>query len=141
MSDGNNPAGRALVPYDRDRHQRDETTVNRGFWTKTRRVLGHVPFVEEAASAYFCATDAATPTSVKAMLMAALAYFVVPGDMIPDFIVGLGFSDDATVLLATISLVSSHMKARHRHRARRALQRLGLKPGVAANGQPPGAAG
>ena len=131
MSDGNNPARQALVPYDRDRHQRDEAMVSLGFWAKTRWALGRAPFVEEAASAYYCATDPATPATVKAMLMAALAYFVVPSDMIPDFIVGLGFSDDATVLLATVSLVSSHMKARHRHRARRALQRLGLKPGAA----------
>ena len=34
----------------------------------------------------------------KAVLFAAAAYFVMPVDMLPDVIAGLGFTDDATVL-------------------------------------------
>lgn len=119
--------GRDLVPYDSERHRRDETAVNRGFWAKARLTLGKAPFLEDATAAYYCARDPETPLPVKATLMAALAYFILPSDMIPDFIAGLGFTDDATVLFATLSLVSNHVRGRHRLRAKKALLRFGLK--------------
>jgi uncharacterized membrane protein YkvA (DUF1232 family) len=40
------------------------------------------------------------------MLLAALAYFILPFDFIPDMIPGLGFTDDAAVLTAVFALVS-----------------------------------
>ncbi|HUD50744.1 YkvA family protein, partial [Parvibaculum sp.] len=49
----------------------------------------------------------------------------LPTDIIPDFIAGLGFTDDASVLMAAIGLVSSHLKPAHREAARKA---LGLPP-------------
>ena len=55
-------------------------------------------------------------------LMAALAYFVLPFDIIPDFIAGLGFTDDATVLLAAIGMVRAHITPVHREAAKRALE-------------------
>ena len=95
--------------------------VERGFWTKVRRTLGRVPFVEEAVAAYFCATDRDTPLQVKAILMGALAYFVVPTDMIPDFIAAFGFTDDAAVFYAALRMVAPHIQDRHRDRARETL--------------------
>ena len=82
-------------PVDPRRYARDSAKVARGFWRKVRRNLGRVPFVEEAVAAYICATDSNTPLAVKAVLMGALAYFVVPADCIPDFIAGFGYTDDA----------------------------------------------
>jgi uncharacterized membrane protein YkvA (DUF1232 family) len=72
-------------------------------------------------AAYYCALDPATPTRVRATLLAALAYFVMPVDAIPDVLVGIGFSDDATVLLAAIAVVRAHITPGHRDAARRAL--------------------
>jgi uncharacterized membrane protein YkvA (DUF1232 family) len=102
----------------------DSDLVRRGFWTKVRRTLGRVPFLEQAVAAYFCATDAATPRHVKALLLAAIAYFVVPTDMIPDFITGIGFVDDASVLAGAINRVRRHLKPHHHERARQALAHL-----------------
>ena len=107
--------------------RRNEVQVERGFWAKLRRLGGRLPFMEDAVAAYFCAFDPATPRPVKAMLLAALAYFVVPSDMIPDFIAGLGFTDDATVLLMTLRAVSGSVAPRHRRRARQRLAALGLR--------------
>ena len=112
--------------------RRNAAKVERGFWKKLRRGVGRVPFLEDAVSAYYCAFDPQTPRSVKAMLLAALAYFVVPTDLIPDFIAGLGFTDDATVLYATVGLVTSHIRDRHREQARRRLAELGLRAPTAA---------
>ena len=96
-------------------------TVETGFWTKLLKVAGKIPFTEELAAAYFCAVDPATPGRVKGILFAALAYFVVPTDAIPDFVAGLGFTDDAAVLALAISMVSRHVKPDHHSRARAAL--------------------
>lgn len=111
--------------------QRNEAQVERGFWAKLRRNVGRLPFLEDAVGAYYCAFDPRTPRPVKAMLLAALAYFVVPSDMIPDFVAGLGFTDDATVLFATIRIVSGHITDRHRDQARNRLAALGLHRRVA----------
>ncbi len=113
--------GKEIAPYDPRSHARDRSRVERGFWTKVRRTLGRVPFVEEAVAAYFCATDRNTPLQVKAILMGALAYFVVPTDMIPDFIAAFGFTDDAAVFYAAFRMVAPHIQDRHRDRAREAL--------------------
>ena len=115
-------ASQDLVPVDPETLARDERTVWRGFWRKVRATLGRVPFLEDALAAYFCAMDRRTPTRVKAVLMAALAYFVLPTDMVPDFIAGFGFTDDATVLAFAIGAVAPAIKERHRAQAREALQ-------------------
>ncbi len=56
--------------------------------------------------------------------MAALAYFILPFDMLPDFILGLGFTDDMAVLFTAISLIRTHMTPAHRDRAKTALEKL-----------------
>lgn len=104
---------------------RDEARVKEGFWPKFRRVAGRIPFAEDLLAAYYCAIDAATPLRVKAVLMGALAYFVLPMDMLPDFIAGIGFTDDAAVLLAAYRAVRDHITDAHRARAREFLQRNG----------------
>lgn len=100
---------------------RNDKTVREGFWRKMARVAGKIPFAEDAAAAWFCARDPKTPMRVKATLLAALAYFVLPTDVVPDFIAGFGFTDDATVLMAAIGLVSSHLTPGHRAAARKSL--------------------
>jgi uncharacterized membrane protein YkvA (DUF1232 family) len=101
---------------------RDETVVERDFWKKLRRGAGKIPFAEDAAAAYFCATDPKTPAKVRAILFAALAYFVMPFDIIPDFVAGIGFTDDAAVLAMAISIVAGQITPQHRARARAALE-------------------
>jgi len=105
----------------------NERTVERGFWKKLLAVAGRIPFADDAAAAYFCAFDPTTPTRVRGVLMAALAYFVLPFDIIPDFIAGIGFTDDAAVMAMAIGLVSRHIKPRHVAKAREALGLLPLE--------------
>jgi len=100
---------------------RNERIVDRGFWKKLLKVAGKIPFAEDAAAAYFCAVDPNTPSKVRAILLAALAYFVLPIDGIPDFVAGIGFTDDAAVMALAIAMVSGNIKDVHRRRARAAL--------------------
>ena len=66
----------------RDARQADR--VRREFWRKARRVAARLPFAEGLLAAYYCAFDRATPVQVKAALVGALAYFVLPLDAMPD---------------------------------------------------------
>src|SRR5919108_3002927 len=93
------------------------------FWTKVRRVVARIPFAEDLVAAYYCALDRDTPGYVRATLLGAVAYFVMPADLVPDFLAGLGFTDDATVIAAAIAAVGRHLEPRHRERARERLQR------------------
>jgi uncharacterized membrane protein YkvA (DUF1232 family) len=77
--------------------------------------------MQEVVAAYYAMLDPATPTGARLTILAALAYFVSPFDFIPDFIAGLGFADDATILLAALSAVRGAIREVHRETARRAL--------------------
>ena len=94
-----------------------ERIVEDGFWQKVRRTAGKVPFLEDAVAGYFCAVDPRSPAKVKASILAALAYFVVPTDLVPDFIAGLGYSDDAAVLYGVLKLVHGHITRDHKSQA------------------------
>jgi uncharacterized membrane protein YkvA (DUF1232 family) len=107
-----------------DRAARDEQRVRRGFWRKAGRVAARLPFAEDLLAAYFCAFDPATPFPVKAALMGALAYFVLPFDFVPDLLPFLGFADDAAVLFTALRMVAGNMRPEHREAARAALERL-----------------
>jgi uncharacterized membrane protein YkvA (DUF1232 family) len=101
-----------------DRLATDEARVREGFWKKARSTLGKVPFTEDAVAAFYCATDSATPLSIRATLFGALAYFVLPTDVIPDILLGLGFTDDAAILVAAFTAARTHITEAHRVKAR-----------------------
>lgn len=105
---------------------RDEETLRRRFWVKVRRFGAKLPFVEDLLAAYYCAFDRDTPLQVKAALVGALAYFVLPFDAIPDMLPVIGFTDDAAVLATAIRLVATHITPAHRAAARAVVAR-GLK--------------
>lgn len=115
---------------DAEKLARDEAIVARGLKDKIRTTLGRVPFVEDAVASWYCAVDAKTPLYVKAVLMGAVAYFVTPADVIPDFVAGFGFTDDAAVLVAAIKAIGANLKVAHRERAREALgkREIGAPP-------------
>ncbi|HFC05411.1 MAG TPA: DUF1232 domain-containing protein [Rhizobiales bacterium] len=102
----------------------NEKTVREGFWPKMARVLARIPFADNAVAAWYCAFDPKTPLRVKGILLAALAYFVMPVDVIPDFLVGIGFTDDMAVLATAISLIKNHIKDEHYEAAREKLAEL-----------------
>lgn len=107
---------RALVPV-----PAQERLVKDRFWHKVKKTLGKVPFLDQAVAAYYAANDPATPRAAKAVLMAALAYFIVPADIIPDILAGVGFTDDATVLMLAIQTLAPHIKDNHVKAARQFL--------------------
>lgn len=123
MEEPKKTTGRELVVYDPAKLKADEAKVSRSFWAKLKRALAAIPFAEDLLAARYSAADPATPIHVKAILMAALAYFIMPADVIPDFIAALGYTDDAAVLLAAIRAVSPHITPAHRATAKTWLEK------------------
>ena len=109
----------AAVPLALESNRRRTKTK---FIPKMRKVAGKIPFADDLAASYYCAIDAKTPLKAKAVLYAALAYFVLPADVVPDIVAGMGYTDDATVLATALSVVGAHIKPRHRRAARRLLK-------------------
>ena len=105
---------------DRERARREEH-VRRSFWAKLKRVARNIPFVEDLVAAYYCAMDPDVPIKVRGILLAALAYFILPFDFLPDVILGIGFTDDMAVLMYAISTIRTHITDAHYAAARKAL--------------------
>ena len=95
--------------------------MRRGFFSTMKRAMRHIPFSEDVVASYYCALDSKTPAASRGILLAALAYFVLPVDAIPDFVVGLGFTDDMAVLLAAFTAVRNNIKPEHYDKARTVL--------------------
>jgi uncharacterized membrane protein YkvA (DUF1232 family) len=112
---------RALVPRT---VRLNERLVVRGFWPKIRKVAAHVPFASEALSVWFSVQDPETPAAAKGLMLACLAYFILPTDAIPDWIPVIGYADDAAVFTTLLGLVGKNLKPQHRQSARDAVERL-----------------
>lgn len=102
----------------------NEQRVADGFWPKFRKVAAKVPFADDVLSVWYCARDPATPRAAKGLMMAALAYFVLPTDAIPDILGVIGFTDDAAVFAAMMAVVGKNLKPRHREAAKGFLDRM-----------------
>ena len=102
----------------------DDPSLPRKFWRKFGTVAARIPFAEDLLAAYYCAFDRATPLQVKGTLVGAIAYFVLPFDMAPDFLPVLGFTDDAAVLVTALKVVASHINSEHRDAARATLDEM-----------------
>lgn len=98
---------------------RNEQIVREGFAATAKRFLRVMPMATEVVAMYFCLLDAKTPIWVKGTIAAALAYFILPVDAIPDILPVVGMSDDAGVLTAAFSAVSAHVSPEHRTKAKR----------------------
>ena len=58
---------------------------------------------------FYVVKDKKTPFADKMVILGALGYFIVPVDMIPDFIPLAGFTDDIAALVACIRAVKSNI--------------------------------
>lgn len=92
------------------------------FWSKLTQsaLLAGREVVEKALWLYYAAERPGVPRWAKLTIYAALAYFVLPLDAIPDLIPGVGYVDDlgalGTALLTVASYVNDDVKQRARQR-------------------------
>jgi len=79
--------------------------------------------VEKALWLFFAARRPETPRWAKATVYAALAYFVVPLDAIPDLAPVAGFTDDLGVLALAVGTIAAYIDEGVKERTRRVLAR------------------
>jgi uncharacterized membrane protein YkvA (DUF1232 family) len=103
---------------------RDEARFGSEFIGRLKRVAKRIPFAEDLLAAWVCARDPATPRRVKLTLLAALGYFVLPLDALPDVMPLLGFTDDAAVIAAALAAVAGSITPQHRDKAKEMLTDL-----------------
>lgn len=103
---------------------RDEARFGSEFIGRLKRVAKRIPFAEDLLAAWVCTRDPATPRRVKLTLLAALGYFVLPLDAIPDVMPLLGFTDDAAVIAAALAAVAGSITPQHREKAKEMLTDL-----------------
>ncbi|SOC37884.1 uncharacterized membrane protein YkvA [Rhizobium subbaraonis] len=113
--------GEILLPGDDEEQEGQRQRVRKRFWPVLKRAIRQIPFSRDLVAAYFCALDPRTPARVRGILLAALAYFVLPIDGIPDFLAVVGFSDDIAVLTAAFAAIRGHVRQDHYDSADRAM--------------------
>lgn len=113
--------GEILLPGEESDQEKRAKKVRAGFWPTFRKAFRQLPFSRDVVAGFYCAIDPQSPRRVRGILLAALAYFVLPFDAVPDLLAVIGFSDDVAVLAAALSAVRLHMKPQHYERADLAL--------------------
>ncbi|KPF45180.1 YkvA family protein [Rhizobium sp. G187] len=105
--------GEILLPGDEATQEKQEQKVRDRFWPTFRKAARRIPFSRDVVAAYYCAVDRETPLRVRGTLLAALAYFVMPIDVVPDVLAVVGFTDDIAVLTTALAMINKHIKERH----------------------------
>ena len=114
--------GEILMPGNEEEQQDQERKIQKGFWQTVKKAAGRIAFMEDVVAGYYCMMDPQTPAKARGILLAALAYFVLPVDLVPDFIAGFGFTDDIAVLGVAIATVRNSLAERHYLAARQSLK-------------------
>ncbi len=77
--------------------------------------------IEKVLVLYYCLQDSDTPAWAKGIIIAALGYFILPLDAIPDFTPVVGYADDLGALAAASGAVLMHIKPEHEAQAKQKL--------------------
>ena len=79
--------------------------------------------VEKALWLYYASRRPDVPRWARLTIYAALAYFILPLDAIPDFAPLAGYSDDLAALAAALLTVAQYIDDEVKEKARRRLQK------------------
>ena len=108
----NNKGSRDLAAAD-SRHANSYS--DKGFWDKVGRFAQSIGStgLYYALVLYYALKDDSVPFAHKALIMGALGYLILPLDAIPDALLGVGFTDDAGVMLAALRAISGSVTPEH----------------------------
>ena len=96
------------------------------FWTKIKGVLksaGRV-LIYKALQLYYVMQKSDCPAYIKAAILAALGYFILPIDVIPDVIPVVGFSDDLAAIGAALVMAQSYVDEDVKKQAKNTLDNI-----------------
>ncbi len=85
----------------------------KAFWGKLKRTgrkLGREG-VRQALRLFYVLRRKDLPGKTRAIILGALGYFILPTDLMPDFLPIIGFTDDLGLLVAAFAAASQYMDA------------------------------
>jgi uncharacterized membrane protein YkvA (DUF1232 family) len=90
------------------------------FWDKLRGFAKQAgrEVVEKSLTLYYVGTDPAVPTWAKGVIAAALGYFIVPLDAIPDLAPFVGYADDLGAISMALAAIASCISDEHLQKAK-----------------------
>lgn len=83
--------------------------VEEKLWVKLEKVGKKISFAKDLVALYKYLLDGSVSWHRKTIVAAALLYFVVPIDTIPDLAPLFGYMDDLGVIMATLKFLGSEL--------------------------------
>lgn len=95
-----------------------------GLWNKLAKFAkkAGIKVVNVTLLLYYVLTCDEVEQKDKLLIMGALGYLILPLDLIPDSIPGLGFTDDLAALLYAYNSVKAHVTPEMEEKAKKQLQ-------------------
>ncbi len=108
------------TPTSQELQQYEGHYSENAFWAKVRKMASKAgaKTVYYALVLYYTLTDPATPVKYRAIITGALGYFILPLDVLPDFLPFAGMADDWAALLAAVAYVTRAITPAIKERAR-----------------------
>ena len=96
------------------------------FWRKLRGMVASAGQKTLFSSLVLCncLRDHDTPAWARGVIVGALGYLILPSDLIPDILPGVGYGDDWSTIVVALGTVAAYIKDSHKQRANEQLRRL-----------------
>ncbi len=109
------PSFYQITPPDYDEEQ---------FWQKLTNYafMAGKNVISKALTLYYATQSPLVPTWAKTIIYSALAYFILPADLIPDALIGVAYVDDLGVLASAFLTVEMYITPEHQEAAKKKLQ-------------------
>lgn len=97
----------------------------RGLWGKVTKVAkkAGIKVIYAALLLFYALKSEKTSAADRALIIGALGYFILPTDLIPDFIPATGYTDDLGALVLALARVASNITPEVKAQAQERLQR------------------
>jgi len=107
--DFGNRKGRTDSEIDEDEVQKKIEYVDENLWGKLEKSGKRISFAKDILALYSYMKDPSVKWYRKAIIVAALIYFIVPIDTIPDMTPLFGYLDDLGVIAALLKYLGSEL--------------------------------
>lgn len=73
---------------------------------------------------YYAFNDSAVPKRAKATIICALGYFILPIDIVPNYIPVVGYGDDFSAIITALGVISMFITYEMKEKAKQRTQEL-----------------
>ena len=89
-------------------------------WEKIRKNIAKigVKVIYQVLLLFYVAQSPNCPAKVKAGIIGALGYLISPLDLVPDIMMGIGYTDDAAMIAAALAIAQVYITDEIRAQAR-----------------------